>query len=507
MEMDRTLKTDLSEDDYDLAQPEPSALVESLRAFGYSLRTAIADLVDNSISAEAKNVWIRFEWDGSASFISIRDDGRGMTEKQLVNAMRPGSKSPLEEREPGDLGRFGLGLKTASFSQCRRMSVISKTKNGSPVTRCWDLDYIKEAGEWRLLKQANFGLLTGAGQTLDGQEGTTVLWEKLDRVTGVAKSDDKNTYKHFLEAIEEVRDHLAMVFHRYLEGRGSIRIFINERQVEGWDPFLRGERATQELPSEKLFCKGSYLNVTPYVLPHQSKLSQDVHRKAAGPQGWNAQQGFYIYRNSRLLVSGDWIGLGFQKEEHHKLARIQIDLPNSMDDEWQIDVKKSKAKPPGNLRADLRRIAKLTRDQAVQIYRHRGKIIARKSSQEHVFLWQQKTKHGKHFYSINRDHPLIRCTVKEFGAEKIEPLLRMLEETIPVSHIIITSSEEPDKLANPFEGATYDEVRPLLAIIYSSFRDSGFNRSEIFERLLTMEPFTQNQEFILTFQEESQRDI
>lgn len=499
-------KTELSKADYDLAEPEPSALVESLRAFGYSLRTAIADLVDNSISAAAKNVWVRFEWDGPDSFISIRDDGRGMTEDQLIAAMRPGSKSPLEDREPEDLGRFGLGLKTASLSQCRMLSVISKTIGTATTARCWDLDYINEIREWRLLKRVNLDTLIRFDETLDMQ-GTIVFWQKLDRVTGISKADDKNAYRHFLEAIEEVKDHLAMVFHRYLEGRNSIKIFINNRQIEGWDPFLKTESATQELPSEKLYCKGSYLTVTPFILPHQSKLSQEAHRNAAGPQGWNAQQGFYIYRNARLLVPGDWLGLGFQKEEHYKLTRIQIDLPNSMDDEWQIDVKKSRAKPPGYLRADLKRVAKLAREQAVQIYRHRGKVIARKSSQEHIFFWQQKIKHGKHFYSINREHPLIQSMATEIGIDRLEPLLSMIEETIPTSHITITSSEDPDKMASPFEGAKYEEVKPVLMAVYTSLQKNGFKTTEIFDRLSTMEPFVHTPEFVQTFQEELKRIV
>lgn len=326
-------------------------------------------------------------------------------------------------------------------------------------------------------------------------------------VTGTARTDDNNAYNRFLEAIEEVKEHLAMVFHRYLEKRGGINIFINGRQIEAWDPFLRRERATQELPSEKLFCKGAQLTVTPYVLPHQSKLTQDRHRAAAGPQGWNAQQGFYIYRNERLLVPGDWLGLGFQKEEHHKLARIQIDLPNNMDDEWQIDVKKSRARPPGYLRADLKRIAKLTREQAVQIYRTGERSLPESPPRTMFFSGSRRPGTGKYFYEINREHPLIQSSLREIGGDKIEPILRLLEETIPASHIIITSSEEPDRMSSPLEGAKYAEVRPLLQKIYDSFQKNGFSRDEIFDRLATMEPFSQNPEFIEAFREESEGGI
>lgn len=490
-----------STDDYDLTQPEPSALVESLRAFGYSLRTAVADLIDNSISAQAKNVWIRFEWSGEHSYIAIKDDGNGMSEQEIVSAMRPGTRSPLEERSPKDLGRFGLGLKTASFSQCRRLCVVSKRANSEIVSRCWDLDYINECGEWRLLKRFTPDPLDLLDDNL-GEKGTIVLWQKMDRITGNARSDDDKAYKRFLESIDEIKSHLAMVFHRYLEKPSGLKIWVNDRPVEAWDPFLRSEKATQELPLEKLTCEGKNFTVTPYVLPHQSKITQEVHKKASGPQGWNAQQGFYVYRNERLLVAGDWLGLGFQKEEHYKLARIQIDIPNSMDSEWQIDVKKSRAKPPGYLRPDLKRIASIARDRAVQIYRHRGRVIARQAAQEYVFLWQQKTRHGKYFYSINREHPLVQQISQTASKESLESLLRMLEETIPSAHIMITSSEEPEKIGIPFEDCSYDAIRPVLDSLYSSLIKSGCNPDEAFARLLNMDPFNQNPEYILTYRQE-----
>lgn len=492
--------------DYEITEPEPAALVESLRALGYNLQTAVADLIDNCIYAQAKNVWVRFEWGGKESLIVIKDDGNGMSEHELVEAMRPGTKSPLLERAPNDLGRFGLGLKTASFSQCRRLSVVSKKDKGVISSRCWDLDYINESREWRLLKSLNPNPLEYVKEDLDGK-GTLILWQKLDRVTGKANSEDNKAYKIFLEAIDKVKHHLGMVFHRYIEKPNGLKIWVNGREVEAWDPFLKREAATQELTHEKLICEGKELSIRPYVLPHQSKITQEVHKNASGAQGWNAQQGFYVYRNQRLLVPGDWLGLGFHKEEHYKLARIQVDLANSMDSEWQIDVKKSRAKPPGYLRADLKRIAKLTREQAVQIYRHRGKIIARQSSQDHVFLWQQKVRHGKYFYSINREHPIIQKTLNLAGVDNIEPLLRILEETIPSSHIMISSSEEPEKIGLPFENCTYEEAEKIIKSLYSSFMESGCDKEETFSRLITMEPFNYYPELIEKFKKQIEGDM
>lgn len=488
-------------DRYDIAQPEPGALVESLRAFGYSLRTAVADLIDNSISANAKNVWLRFEWDGPKSCIIVKDDGVGMDEQELISAMRPGSRSPLEERPPKDLGRFGLGLKTASFSQCRSLSVISRKKDAISVARGWDLDYINDSREWRLLKIFECDPLDLVNESI-GEHGTVVIWQKIDRVVGGARAEDNTAYKHFLEAIEDVKKHVSMVFHRFIDRPTGLKIWINGRPIDPWDPYLKSETSTQELPVEELDYEKKPILVTPYVLPHQSKLSAEMHRRAAGPAGWNAQQGFYIYRNKRLLVAGDWLGLGFQKEEHYKLARLQVDIPNSMDEAWQIDVKKSRAKPPGPLRADLKRIARGTRERAVQIYRYRGKLSARRSSQKHVFLWQQETRHGKYFYSINRDHPLIAEVFKASGKQKIEPLLRMLEETIPSAHIMITSSQEPEKIAAPFENCNYRTIEPFIELMYSSFLSNGYSKEDAIVRLRTIEPFNHRPEFLEVFEKE-----
>ena len=302
---------------YDIAEPRASAMVESLRAFGYNMQTAIADLIDNSISAGAKNVWLSFCWDGANSHVSIRDDGYGMTEAQLIDAMRPGSQSPMIERDSDDLGRFGLGLKTASFSQCRRLTVASRSENHQVATRRWDLDYVNQVDEWRLLRSP----ADGSAEKLNNLEsmihGTIILWKCLDRVVGEAKTNDQKAQDDFFETIEVVENHLAMVFHRFLEKRDRFKIWIGQHPIEPWNPFLPDAQTTQFLPVELLTFKDEIVTVQPYVLPHHSKITPDTYKKAAGVNGWNAQQGFYVYRNERLLVAGDWLGLGYHKNEHY----------------------------------------------------------------------------------------------------------------------------------------------------------------------------------------------
>lgn len=178
---------------YEIVEPDAAAMTEALRAFGYDLSTAIADILDNSISAKAKKIDVQFHWAGARSWIRISDDGNGMDADELKAAMRLRSRNPREERAAADLGRFGLGLKTASFSQCRRLTVRSKKRGRTSTTRCWDLDYIEAEKTWALIEGAHpdttEASFTQQVAEFDGEDssGTVVMWEKLDRVT---TSDD-----------------------------------------------------------------------------------------------------------------------------------------------------------------------------------------------------------------------------------------------------------------------------------------------------------------------------
>ena len=490
--------------DYDIANPGATELFESLRAFGYDLPTAIADVIDNSITAKCRNVWIELRWAGGASRIIIRDDGDGMTEKRLVEAMRPGSQNPVDDRAPNDLGRFGLGMKTASISQCRCLTVLTKTTAAVAAVRRWDLDYLAtiESKEWRLLKGIEL-LDETDRKLLDGQEsGTVLFWDRLDKLVGDADRDDEQAQRHFRERAEFLRDHLAMVFHRFLSGRGAINIHLNGRKLEPWDPFLENHDATERLTEEPFAESYGSVVVKPFILPHHSRISAEEHSRASGPNGWNAHQGYYIYRNKRLLVAGDWLELGVQKEEHFKLGRIRIDLPNSADLAWQIDVKKSQARPPAALVRDLRRIAKVTRARASSIYRHRGKVLQRKLSDNRVFLWKHVTKHGKTFYKINREHPLVAKVLAEADDKApLRALLNLVEQTVPTPLIVINNAEAPDTIAAPFEDSPA-ELRRAMHAVFEALVDDGSKRVDAARALLGMEPFNQYPEVVAGFLDE-----
>ena len=483
--------------EFDIANPG-TGLFESLRAFGYDLSTAIADLIDNSITAAARNIWIDLLWNGHDSTITIRDDGAGMSEDRLVDAMRPGSTGPMSERSPLDLGRFGLGMKTASISQCRRVTVVSKPLDETPCARCWDLDYLASTGtgQWRLLKGADLLRNDDVEWLTQQGSGTVVLWEKLDRLVGSA---DSVAERHFRQRAEELKIHLAMVFHRFLTGRGAVGIHLNGRPVEPWDPFMEGAGATQPFPEETLRGLDDLpIQVKPFVLPHYSKLTVEKHGAGAGPRGWNAHQGFYIYRNRRLLVAGDWLGLGVQKEEHYKLARIRVDLPNSADLAWQIDVRKARARPPSELRDDLTRIAKVTRNQAAKIYRHRGKLIPREHPNEE-FLWKSLIKNGKTFYKINRDHPLVaRVLAGNCDKDSARALVALVEQTVPAPLIVQMTAERPDSLGEPF-GDAPSELQLAMRTVFDVLIEAGHDRAEAAKRIVLMEPFDHHPDVLAGF--------
>ncbi|MBB2903539.1 hypothetical protein FHR75_004381 [Kineococcus radiotolerans] len=490
--------------DWDDAAPRAKALVESLRSFGYSPETAIADLLDNSLSARALDIALDFVWEGSDSYMAIVDDGNGMTVADLVEAMRPGSVSPLITRKASDLGRFGLGLKTASFSQARELTVITRTPGEETQVRRWDLDLVGATGQWRLLR-------TPAPQAepyvrrISSSSGTAVVWTKCDRLVGDVAKDAERAADRFFKTVAQVEAHLGMTFHRFLVGRGARRISINGNQVEPWDPILT-HKATHALgPPDKIPFMGSTIKVQPYVLPHRSKLSEAQQKLGGGIRGWTAQQGFYVYRNDRLVVAGDWLGVGGAKDEHTKLARVIVDFDSALDLAWQIDVKKSTARPPGTVLDDLRRIAAATRRAAEGVYRHRGHIVPRGKSKERplVTAWQEyKDRSGEVRLRLNRDHPIIGDALNGPAAQKraVDRILKFVEETLPTTLIGIRLAESLDTSATPYETRP-DELVKLLEYALDTMTSAGLSRAKALDDLAIIEPFSNYPAIIESFRD------
>lgn len=476
--------------------PEASAMINTFRAFGYNLRTAIADIIDNSISAKAENIWIEYKWDGAETWVTITDDGTGMNLNELKLAMTPGSKDPKADRDEHDLGRFGLGLKTSSFSQCKRLTVATKSEGFTLINRCWDLDYVNETKKWSLLDFISDKSLADILNDLNS--GTTVIWEKLDRLVGNANKQNEAAMNVFLEEFAVVEDHLSLVFHRYMEQK-RVTIYMNGNKLEPWDPFMKQSEGGQLVAKENLD-KGQ-VKVKCHVLPHISKLSAD-ERKKSKTEEWYKMQGFYIYRQNRLLLHGDWLGL-FSKNEQYKNARILIDIPNRLDHDWKIDIKKATAVPSFAVRKDLVRLGKLTRTAAATLHRFRGnQIMLDDSIKSFDFqsVWKaRKTRDDARHYYINSEHPLIKGLMDQSTISKKEfkTVLNLIGETTPVESIIQYHSEEPESHELRKACAKLDQGIVELSIIYfDSLKKSGMTNEVALKNVFNTEPFNLYPELI-----------
>ena len=496
-----------SKSNFEIAAPPASSMIESLRGIGYSTETAIADLIDNSISAHARNVWVTFWWEGHRSHITILDDGVGMTESKLSEAMRPGSTSPLENRPKDDLGRFGLGLKTASFSQCRQLTVAS-LRNGQFSTRRWDLDHVAQVEEWQLLKNPVVGSEEILKPLLQLGQGSMILWQDLDRVVGDVPTSDSHAHDNFLSLIDRVESHLAMVFHRFLEGGSAgLSIFINgsseDHRVKAWDPFMRDHGATIATPKERITTHRGVVEIQGFVMPHKDNLKQYEFEIGAGLEGWTAQQGFYVYRNKRMLVSGGWLGLGqrqaWTREEPYKLARLKLDIPNTADADWDIDIKKSVARAPSYIALRLRDLAEHVRDQARQVFAHRGNYGPKAPSPHLQRAWKIVQRKDSVAYLVDRSHPLVKQVLDQAGPlkEAVAAMLRLLEETMPVQRVWIDTVENGDIHKGAFEGAPLADVQAVLDVLYRHLVETvGMDERSARSQLLKIEPFHNHPELV-----------
>lgn len=488
------------------APPKAAPLIESLRGLGYSTETALSDIIDNSISARATKVEIEFSWNNSNSFITMLDDGIGMTDLELDFAMRLGEKNPLEERNGFDLGRFGMGLKTASFSQCRRLTVASK-KNGYISCLRWDLDLIASSEDdgWYLLEGAAVGsekLLAPLDQITNG---TIVLWENLDRII-----TPSFLCQDFLDLMDKVERHLSMVFHRYLsKSQEKFSISINNRLIQPWDPFMIENMYTWMSPIERISSESGKILVQCFILPHKDKISSKEYELNAGPDGWTAQQGFYIYRNERLLVAGSWLGLGqgrlWTKEESYSLVRIKLDITNTSDIAWKIDVRKSTARPPVSVRNNLINLAVDARRRARKVFAHRGSSVNTTSSCPVAQVWQATHLTSGIRYQIDLNHPCVKDVLD--GSGDMEPLvrsmIRIIEDTIPVQRIWLDTAESHEVPQTGISNENIQLIKDAMLVMYKNMiQRKNYTPKAASDRLRNMEPFHNYPDLIATIDDE-----
>ena len=435
----------------EVINPNVKNFIKSFRDIGYSFEVAVADIIDNSITAKASSIKILATAEPKL-ILSILDDGDGMSCAELVEAMRFATKDPDEKREKSDLGKFGLGLKTASCSQCKKLTVISK-KSGVISARLWDLDYMGKNNKWLLIDPDEYDSLPLVEELRQQDSGTLVVWQNIDRYTKDG----------FTEKLDKLRKHLALVFHRFLSRGGSfsrLKMYINNNQLEAFNPFNIENTATQEIKPEKIKHHGFKIIVAPYILPHHSKKSQQEYQRYATEEGYTKSQGFYLYRAKRLLIYGTWWGL-HKMGDAHNLVRIKIDIGNNQDRIWGIDIKKSTASPTIGLKKDLKRIIRQVTEKGSRPYTGRGRKIEDKAITR---FWHIVPNGDEFRFAANKDHPVYQKLTSVLSEESLEQFVfyvKGLQAYLPLESIQGCLQENPYKIKQ--KDALSEEEIKLLA--------------------------------------------
>jgi hypothetical protein len=359
-----------------VVKPDPKRVIEGLRDTGYKFESAIADIVDNSLGAEATVVKIKVdvELDGCIS-VFIADNGKGMNEDDLINAMRYGSQARSCALS---LCKFGLGLKTASTAFCRKLSVVSKDKTSENYWKAtWDLDHVSEVRDWEvLLPEVNVEEIDRLKQVAGEGSGTLIIWEKVDRLIKInGAQNGRQTQQAVFNIVKKIKEMLPMIYQRFLDPKypntPKIKIFVNDEELEAWDPFVPDE--SQIVGNEKIELQNpkdekntASIEVIAYVLPRREAFkSQDLAKKA---RIRNDYQGIYVYRENRLIYGPDWFNI-YTKEPHSTLLRVSFSFNHELDDAFHIDIKKSQVIPAPDLMEWIEKFLQSPRRAAAQVYR------------------------------------------------------------------------------------------------------------------------------------------
>lgn len=480
---------------FNLIENKPTAdiLMTSMRTMGYSFESAIADVIDNSISAHAYKIHLKFPINPAECYVAICDNGCGMTREELFDAMKYGSEQKRGGRADDDLGRFGLGLKAASLSQCRKLTVMSKKDNNISAF-VWDLDIIEEKKDWYIkeLMPSEIRKVRFLPWFDEHECGTIVLWEEFDLIEKSLGS----VYSVLVKKQNTVSEHLSLIFHRFLNGSGikKIEISINNYNLIGLDPFLENHNKTNirkriEIPIEDSTGIERIVVIQPYVLPYQKYLSAEDKWLSGGIENYRSRQGFYIYRNQRLIVWGKWFGR--HRDELTKHARIKVDIPNTLDDIWGIDIKKQSAEIPAAIKNRLTRAVDDAMDVAIKAQTYRGRID--KADEKIDFIWDRISVRDEQFtYRINRRSKIFELLRSEISDEvwtRIDMVLEEIENSVPYQRIYIDISQ--NRINETLDLNRMSEIEEKARLLISLAESMGDrNRMMIIEELFKSEPFS-----------------
>jgi len=440
------------------ATPNPSSEVMTLKSFGYDLNTAIGDIVDNSIAANSSNVKIYFYVDRDIPRFAIIDDGCGMSKTDLIDNMSIGCKNPTDQRKGEDLGRFGSGLKTASFSQADRLIVLSKS-GGRELSGCvWDLNKIIESNEWLLeiLDKSEIDEIKESSFLKNTDSGTVVIWENL---RGFPSEGVEYTQHLVANKCEALAAYAGKTFHRFLSGKRKLALELNGEKIEPIDPFVTNLAGYQEGPEEIFrtqYGKERSVIVKCHLLPLLTNWPEDVLKTHGGGKKISDEQGLYIYRNRRLISGGGWHGI-LSKSELYNLSRVQIDFPSELDFMWNTDVKKSKIEIPSKIKEKLKSILRSPTKRSKIRHLHKGKISA------DTVYWNVIEKEKKVSYQINLESEEIVGTLRKLDKSLQKEILKFfvgVQNNIPFYHIYQRLSGSPKSIENELDEK--QELRELL---------------------------------------------
>lgn len=474
--------------------PQADMLMGSMRSMGYSFEAAIADIIDNSISANAKNIRVLFPTSSlDIQAVGILDDGIGMSNETLVEAMRYGSSSYEAIRDEKDLGRFGLGMKAASLSQCRVLTVVSIWE-GEISSYQWDYNYIQETKKWNAIEPSEEEQMAFPyiDLLLQQNKGTLVIWSDFDVLS---KSYDGYVYAALDQLKNPVADHLSLIFHRFLNRPfNKISIYVNKQEIMPLDPFLESHKKTTTMKEKTIAIYDSYgkeqlITVSPFILPYLSDMTEKDKKLMGGVENMRSRQGFYVYRNERLIIWGNWFGMS-RRNELTKNARIRVDIPNALDDIWSIDIRKQVAKIPKRIQNQLTKIVEDALGISVKKHTYRGR---RQNVNDDIdYIWNRiQTRDKNYFYKINRESALYRYVVGRMSDEDIEYvnlLVSEIENNIPINDIYMDKSNE-SIIVEENEHREEDVFQTAVTIISLSRAVNPLPTNELIDNLLKSEPF------------------
>lgn len=444
--------------------PSPKSHIKTLMRIGYTLNSAIADVIDNSIAAEARTIEVYAPPGQDEPTISIIDNGYGMDLDELTANMRIGCKDPDDEREKGDLGRFGSGMKTASFSQARRLTVVSKKEGHPLVAARWDIDKVEETDSWCLevYEADEVNSIEGLSDELSEESGTQIIWSKLTCLEVGSHAQDHD--KELAARLSELRAYIALHFHRYMTGADKRVFKLNKAVIEPIDPFMSGAKGYQEGPSEKMRCKGGHIVIQTHVLPHFKNMDPKKLEELGGADGITHMQGLYIYREKRLISAGGWLGMS-RNSQLGALARVQVDIPSSLDNDWSTDVKKASLQMPPRVKRELRKFLADPIKRSKRIHRYRGKQDT--ANDYWKVCEDENTKIIT--YQIEANNELLESLIQKCDPDEKRVLvdyLKQLAANLPINHIYEKMSERPSDVSQ--EDVDMAQLEAMLERVFES---------------------------------------